>query len=140
MSPSSPIVLGRAQINGAEIFIELAEPPGHPAVVRVGWPSQPSLIPPSKFNGVTAKLPLAASPRHQSGSPNSGRNGEPRRVRAEANWAGIPSKITQKRKGFPAMTRKIILVVALLAAFALTGCTSHPTTRTFSPVKLPPKR
>jgi hypothetical protein len=56
LSPSSTIVLGRAQINGAEILIELAEPPGHPAAVRVGWPPQASLVPPTKFNAVAADL------------------------------------------------------------------------------------
>jgi hypothetical protein len=56
VAQSSSTPLGRAQINGAEILIELAEPSGHPAVIRIGWPPQASLIPPTRFNAVAGDL------------------------------------------------------------------------------------
>lgn len=56
MAQSSSTPLARGTVNGAEILIELLEPSGHPAVVRVAWPPQPSLIPPTRFNAVAADL------------------------------------------------------------------------------------
>jgi hypothetical protein len=84
---SKQIILSRATVNGDHLVIELLEPSGHPAVVRVRWPPQPSLIPPTKFNAVAADL-TKLSPRPQSGSPRSGRTANEGRVRAGASMAG----------------------------------------------------
>jgi len=48
--------LASGTVNGADVLIELVQPTGHPAVVRIAWPTQPSLVPPSKFTAVAADL------------------------------------------------------------------------------------
>jgi hypothetical protein len=53
---SKSTTLSTGTINGADLLIELVEPSGHPSVVRISWPTQPSLVPPTKFTAVAADL------------------------------------------------------------------------------------
>jgi hypothetical protein len=64
---SSTTVLAQGTINGADLLIELVEPADHPSVVRITWPSKPSIIPPIRFNAVAAeitRLVASAATRH----------------------------------------------------------------------------
>ena len=51
MSQSSPITpLASAKVNHDRIAIELIESLEAPAVVRVVWPTQPSIVDPKRFS------------------------------------------------------------------------------------------
>jgi hypothetical protein len=59
--------LAHAAINGADLLIELVQPDNHPPVVRITWPSKPSIIPPIRFNAVAAEITrlfASAATRH----------------------------------------------------------------------------
>jgi hypothetical protein len=56
VSQSSPItILARGPLNGAdELSIELAESPDLPPVIRLRWPSKPTLCPPAQLDTTVA--------------------------------------------------------------------------------------
>ena len=57
MSQSSPITpLASAQMNHDTISIELLEPADLPAMVRVVWPPQPTVIDPKRFPDTAATI------------------------------------------------------------------------------------
>jgi hypothetical protein len=56
VSPSSPIVLASGQISrsGDAITIELIQPDSMPAVVRIVWPTAPTITTPTRYNEVAS--------------------------------------------------------------------------------------
>jgi hypothetical protein len=49
--------------NNDELVIELLEPPGRPAAIRITWPTKASITTPTQFDAVVAitmRLPSAA--------------------------------------------------------------------------------
>jgi hypothetical protein len=55
--PNHPITpLASAQINHDQLAIELVEPDGMPAMVRILWPPQPTLIDPRRFPDTAATV------------------------------------------------------------------------------------
>jgi hypothetical protein len=57
VSPSSPITpLASAQVNHDDLKIELVEPDSMPAMVRITWPMQPTIVDPKRFPDVAAAL------------------------------------------------------------------------------------
>ena len=57
MPPSSTAELGRAAINGAdELSVQLIQPDDMPAVVRIVWPLQSTMVNPKYFPEVAAVL------------------------------------------------------------------------------------
>ena len=57
MNPSSPITpLASSTVNHDQLAIELIEPDGMPAMVRIVWPPQPTIIRPERFPDVAAQL------------------------------------------------------------------------------------
>ena len=62
-SSSEPTTLAEGQINGDELVVQLIRPrmPAierilHPTVVRIVWPSQPSIVDATKFPDAAAML------------------------------------------------------------------------------------
>jgi hypothetical protein len=57
VSPSSPTTpLASAQINHDELTVELVEPVGKPAMVRIVWPPQSTVVDPRRFPDVAAAV------------------------------------------------------------------------------------
>jgi hypothetical protein len=57
VSPSSPITpLASSQINHDHLKIELVEPQGMPAMVRIVWPPQPTVVDPKRFPDMAAQI------------------------------------------------------------------------------------
>ena len=57
MSQSSPITpLASAQVNHDHLKVELVEPDTLPAMVRIVWPPQPTLIDPRRFPDTAATV------------------------------------------------------------------------------------
>ena len=55
MSQSSPITpLASAQINHDHLTVELIEPDRMPAVVRIVWPTAPTITTPARYNEVAS--------------------------------------------------------------------------------------
>jgi hypothetical protein len=52
--PTKP--LGSAQVNHDQLAVELVEPDGMPAVVRITWPAQPTVSDTRRFPEVAAAL------------------------------------------------------------------------------------
>jgi hypothetical protein len=53
--PSSSITLATGPINGADsITIELIQPADHPPVVRIVWPTAPTITTPARYNEVAS--------------------------------------------------------------------------------------
>jgi hypothetical protein len=49
--PNHPITpLASGQINHDHLSVELIEPPGMPAIVRIVWPAQPTITHPKRLN------------------------------------------------------------------------------------------
>jgi hypothetical protein len=54
---SSPITpLASAQINHDHLSVELVEPDAMPAMVRIVWPPQPTVVDPKRFPDVAAAV------------------------------------------------------------------------------------
>jgi hypothetical protein len=54
--PSSSITLASGPINGADsITIELVQPDSLPTVVRILWPTAPTITTPARFNATAAE-------------------------------------------------------------------------------------
>jgi hypothetical protein len=53
-SPTTP--LASAQIGHNRITVELVEPAGMPAMVRIVWPPQPTVIDPRRFPDTAATV------------------------------------------------------------------------------------
>jgi hypothetical protein len=57
VSQSSPITpLASSQINHDHLKVELIEPADHPAMVRIVWPTAPSIIDPKRFPDTAAAV------------------------------------------------------------------------------------
>jgi hypothetical protein len=57
VNPSSPITqLTSGQINHDHLSVELVEPAGMPAVVRIVWPTAPTIVDPKRFPDVAATV------------------------------------------------------------------------------------
>ena len=57
MSPSSPITpLASGQVNHAHLSVELVEPDSMPAVVRINWPTAPTIVDPKRFPDTAAAI------------------------------------------------------------------------------------
>ena len=54
MSEITP--LASAQVNHDHLKIELVEPQGMPAIVRIVWPPQPTVVDPKRFPDVAAAI------------------------------------------------------------------------------------
>ena len=55
--PNHPITpLASAQINHDHLKVELAEPDTMPAMVRIVWPPQPTVVDPKRFPDVAAAV------------------------------------------------------------------------------------
>jgi hypothetical protein len=55
--PHHPITpLASAQINNDHLSVELVEPDGKPAMVRIVWPSQPTIVDPRRFPDAAATI------------------------------------------------------------------------------------
>jgi hypothetical protein len=52
--PTTP--LATSQINHDQLTIELIEPDGMPAMVRIIWPPQPTVIDPKRFPDTAATI------------------------------------------------------------------------------------
>jgi hypothetical protein len=53
--PSSSITLVHGAINGADsLTIELIQPADHSQVVRIVWPTAPTITTPARYNEVTS--------------------------------------------------------------------------------------
>ena len=55
--PTTP--LASAQINHDHLKVELVEPDGMPPVVKITWPSAPSVVDPKQFGPVATALTTA---------------------------------------------------------------------------------
>ena len=57
MSQSSPITpVASNQVNHDQLTIELIEPDGMPAMVRIVWPSAPTIVDPKRFPDTVATV------------------------------------------------------------------------------------
>jgi hypothetical protein len=57
VNPSSPITpLTTGQINHGHLSVELVEPDGMPAVVRIVWPTAPTVVDPKRFPDTAATV------------------------------------------------------------------------------------
>jgi hypothetical protein len=56
--------LASAQINHDHLRVELVEPYGMPAIVRIIWPPQPTVIDPKRFPDVAAGIAQLFSRAH----------------------------------------------------------------------------
>jgi hypothetical protein len=56
MSKSPITPLASAQVNHDRVKIELVEPLESPAVVRISWPAQPTVVDPKRFPDVAAQI------------------------------------------------------------------------------------
>jgi hypothetical protein len=57
VSQSSPITpLASAQVDHDQLKVELVEPPDAPAMVRITWPPQPTIVDPKRFPDVAATI------------------------------------------------------------------------------------
>jgi hypothetical protein len=57
VSLSSPITpLASSQVNHDQLVVELVEPDGMPAVVRIIWPSAPTIVNPKRFPDTAATV------------------------------------------------------------------------------------
>ena len=56
MNPSSPVVLASGALtrSGDTISIELHQPGSMPAVVRIVWPTAPTVTTPARYNEVAS--------------------------------------------------------------------------------------
>jgi hypothetical protein len=55
--PNHPITpLASSQINHDHLKVELVEPDTMPAVVRIVWPMQPTVVDPNRFPDVAAAI------------------------------------------------------------------------------------
>jgi hypothetical protein len=52
--PTTP--LASAQVNHDQLKIELVEPDAMPAVVKIVWPQQPTVVDPQRFPDVAAAI------------------------------------------------------------------------------------
>jgi hypothetical protein len=52
--PTTP--LASAQINHDQLAVELVEPDGMPAMVRIIWPSAPTIVDPRRFPDTAATI------------------------------------------------------------------------------------
>jgi hypothetical protein len=48
--------LAHGQINRDQLAVELVEPDGMPAIVRIVWPAQPTIVDPRRFPEVAASI------------------------------------------------------------------------------------
>lgn len=48
--------LASAQINHDHLSVELVEPDGMPALVRIHWPPQPTVVDPKRFPDIAAAV------------------------------------------------------------------------------------
>ena len=70
MSQSSPITpLASNQVNHDQLTIELIEPDGMPAMVRIVWPSAPTIVDPKRFRHGSHGRPAVRQSAHRSRSP-----------------------------------------------------------------------
>jgi hypothetical protein len=57
VNPSSPITpLASGQVNHDHLSVELVEPDGMPAVVRIVWPIAPTIVDPKRFPDTAAAI------------------------------------------------------------------------------------
>jgi hypothetical protein len=54
--PSSTTPLASAQVNHDQLRIELVEPDSMPAMVRIVWPAQATVVDPKRFPDVAAAV------------------------------------------------------------------------------------
>ena len=55
--PNHPITpLASAQINHDHLTVELIEPDGMPAMVRIVWPNAPTIVDPKRFPDTAAAI------------------------------------------------------------------------------------
>jgi hypothetical protein len=54
MSEITP--LASSQVNHDHLSVELVEPDAMPAIVRIVWPPQPTVVDPKRFPGVAAAI------------------------------------------------------------------------------------
>jgi hypothetical protein len=52
--PSSSITLAHGPINGDILTVELIQPAGHPPVVRIVWPTAPTITTAARYNEVAS--------------------------------------------------------------------------------------
>jgi hypothetical protein len=52
--PTTP--LAASQVNHDQVKIELVEPEAMPAIVRITWPAQPTVVDPRRFPDVAAAV------------------------------------------------------------------------------------
>jgi hypothetical protein len=52
--PTTPLASGK--VNHDQLAVELVEPDGRPAMVRIVWPPQPTLIDPRRFPDTAAAI------------------------------------------------------------------------------------
>jgi hypothetical protein len=48
--------LASAQVNHDHLRVELVEPDSMPAMVRISWPPQPTIVDPKRFPDVAAQI------------------------------------------------------------------------------------
>jgi hypothetical protein len=48
--------LASAEVNHDHLSVELVEPDGMPAIVRIHWPPQPTVVDPKRFPDVAAAI------------------------------------------------------------------------------------
>jgi hypothetical protein len=55
--PNHPITpLAAAEVNHDHLRVELVEPDSMPAMVRISWPMQPTIVDPKRFPDVAAQI------------------------------------------------------------------------------------
>jgi hypothetical protein len=55
--PNHPITpLASAEVNHDHLRVELVEPDSMPAMVRISWPMQPTIVDPKRFPDVAAQI------------------------------------------------------------------------------------
>jgi hypothetical protein len=54
--PNKPELIADAVINHDQLKVELAEPETMPAIVRIVWPPQPTVVDPKRFPDVAAAV------------------------------------------------------------------------------------
>jgi hypothetical protein len=66
MEPALPnqTTLASARVNHEHLKIELVEPDTMPAMVRIVWPPQPTMVDPRRFGDVAAALVRLFSEAH----------------------------------------------------------------------------
>jgi hypothetical protein len=52
--PTTPLASG--QVNHDQLAVELVEPAGMPAMVRIVWPSAPTIVDPKRFPDTAATV------------------------------------------------------------------------------------